>query len=254
MLIDELGKYLSIAKEAAEVASDSIMDVYLSSNFGVEIKDDNSPITIADRRSHEIIFDILSRTGLPVLSEEGDSVSYNERKEWKDFWLVDPIDGTKEFIARTGDFTVNIALIESGISILGVVLVPAHGLLYYAVSGGGAFLEVGEKTEMIHVSEKPNGNVRIVASRNHMNEETVKYMEEYISPEIKQFGSTRKFLAVAEGAADVYPRLGTTMEWDTAAAQIIVEEAGGSVLTVEGLERMRYNKEDLRNPHFIVSN
>ena len=249
---------LPIAKRAAIVAGDAIMDIYESDDFNVELKGDNSPLTKADKAAHNEIVKILSEIKLPVLSEEGADIPFDERKQWEYFWMVDPLDGTKEFIKRNGEFTVNIALIHEGRSILGVVYTPVLKKLFFAVQSEGAFVENHSNNTVesqLKVSEfqKSDKGLRVVASRSHLNDETKAFMNELDQPKVVSMGSSLKFMIVAEGNAEFYPRFAPTMEWDTAAAQVIVEEAGGSVIDQSSNEAMRYNKPNLLNPHFLVS-
>lgn len=246
---------LDIAKSAAILAGKEIMKVYESADFGVELKADDSPLTIADKRAHEKIASLLEKTKYPILSEEGDSISYEERKDWDIFWMVDPLDGTKEFVKRNGEFTVNIALISGSKPILGVVYCPVKGKLFYSSEGQGAFVEdVNSIKTKISVSNKglEVPNLKVVASRSHLNEETKTFIDGLNNPELIAMGSSLKLLAVAEGTADVYPRFAPTMEWDTAAAHAIVNEAGGSVSIAKSNDSVVYNKENLLNPHFLV--
>jgi 3'(2'), 5'-bisphosphate nucleotidase len=244
---------IRISQEAGE----KILAVYHSSNFSVEAKDDASPLTQADLASHEHIVKSLSHLTpeLPVLSEESQLLSYQERSQWTTFWLVDPLDGTKEFIKRNGEFTVNIALIDRGEPVLGVVHTPALGVTYYALKGEGAFKEENGQTQTITAQKDFGTTLSVVASRSHAGPETQALLEklaEVYSVQVVSKGSALKLCLVAEGAAHFYPRLGPTMEWDTAAAQCVVEEAGAVVTDVKG-GRLRYNKENLLNPFFIVS-
>jgi len=261
------------AVTAAKKAGDAILEVY-GSGFSVEQKEDKSPLTLADRRSHEVISHHLRTAeiiSLPVLSEEGRNIPYEERKAWEYYWLVDPLDGTKEFIKRNGEFTVNIALMHKNRPVMGVVLLPVKDTLYFAAEGTGAFklsgsseIKKGIRLEEI-IREAISLTVRtktakrlctVIASRSHMSDETSSFIEatrkEYGEIEIISAGSSLKFCLVAEGTADLYPRFGPTMEWDTAAGQAIVEQAGGTVLTHETEQPLRYNKENLLNPWFIV--
>jgi 3'(2'), 5'-bisphosphate nucleotidase len=238
-------------------AGQAVMEVY-GTEFKVDIKTDKSQLTEADRRSNNIISDGLKRLypGIPVLSEEGGEIPYSIRKEWKTFWLVDPLDGTKEFIKRNGEFTVNIALIGGGRPVLGVVYAPARDLLYFAKEGDGAYKKVGMKKSRLHVKKINNEKLVVVASRSHMNDETKGFIDSlsrhYKSLELTSSGSSLKLCLVAEGAADIYPRLALTMEWDTAAAHAIVSEAGGHVVKFGTEEELAYNKETLLNPYFLV--
>ncbi len=232
----------------------AVLEVY-NSDFAVERKEDKSPLTMADRRSHRIISSFLKKHfSLPVLSEEGRDVPYEERRKWEYYWLVDPLDGTKEFVKRQGDFTVNIALIHRDKPVAGVIYVPVSGVLYYAQKDGGAFkVENGKATKLPLKGEK--NLLTIVGSRSHATPELEQYIQEmkkrYGELEVISRGSSLKFCMIAEGKADVYPRLGPTMEWDTAAGQIIVEEAGGQVIDFESRTSMLYNKENLLNPFFL---
>ena len=242
---------LELAITAAKSASEKILEVYNSNDFQVERKGDNSPLTIADKRSHEVIQEGLNQSGLPILSEEGRDIPYEERSRWESFWMVDPIDGTKEFIKRNGEFTVNIALIEGNKPVLGVVMVPVSGNIYSAIKGEGAYKN--EKRIFVNSCSYEDTNLRVVASRSHLNEETEKFIGNLNDPVIVSKGSSLKLLMVAEGEADLYPRYAPTMEWDTAAAQIIVEEAGGSVRIANEKDSVKYNKPNLLNPFFLVS-
>ncbi len=247
---------MSVLIPAAVAAGDAILKVY-NSDFAVERKEDRSPLTLADRRSHEILSAELSKEfAFPVMSEEGRHVPYEERKDWEYYWLVDPLDGTKEFISRNGEFTVNIALIHRDRPVLGVIYVPVSGVLYYAQKGGGAFKLDREGTKRLRVSNRREGLV-VVGSRSHGTPQLAEYVDRvrdrYGEVQFVSRGSSLKFCLVAEGAADIYPRLGPTMEWDTAAGQIIVEEAGGRVVESESGLPVRYNKQELINPFFVAS-
>lgn len=238
-------------------AGRSILEVYEKA-FDVEYKEDNSPLTEADRVSHQVILQGLHQLypDIPVLSEEGKSISFNDRKAWKCFWLVDPLDGTKEFIKRNGEFTVNIALIEMHKPILGVIYMPVQDVLYYAMERQGAWKRSGNgRPVQLHVRDIPNGDgLIVVQSRSHPSEDLQHYLEKLTIKESIARGSSLKLCAVAEGSADIYPRLGPTWEWDTAAGQSIVEQAGGYVVDKSGTP-LHYNKEIIKNDHFIaVSN
>ena len=219
-------------------------------------KEDSSPLTIADKKSNDIICSSLASLTpeIPIVSEENKQVSYSERKNYEVFWQVDPLDGTKEFIKRNGEFTVNIALIKDGRSIMGVVFCPYTNDMYYAYSGGGAWLENSEGLSKIlsHEFSLKDSGLRMVCSRSHLNDATKAFVEKFDSPELVAKGSSLKFMILAVGKADIYPRLGPTMEWDTSSAQIILEEAGGSVIDQSTGEPLRYNKENLLNPYFIA--
>lgn len=244
---------MAIAKEAGA----AILSVY-EKDFEVEYKDDRSPLTEADRLSHERIVEGLAAldASIPVLSEEGKDIPYAERVNWQRFWLVDPLDGTKEFVKRNGEFTVNIALIEQGYPVLGVIYVPVTDVLYYGEAGKEAVkIASGSMAQTLAVRKPESGAITIVESRSHPSPELESFMSElqqkYSSIDRISKGSSLKFCAVAEGSAHLYPRMGPTMEWDTAAGQAIVEAAGGSVKWLNG-ERVHYNKEILRNDFFIV--
>lgn len=244
---------LAIAREAGRV----ILGYYEGPTL-VEYKPDDSPLTQADRASHRCIVEALREAypGIPVLSEESDPEEVAGRRGWDQFWLVDPLDGTKEFIKRTGQFTVNIALVEGSEPVLGVVHVPVEGLSYGAVRGGGAFKQVGEaEPQPIRVRRADPARLTVVASRDHAGPEVAAILarmaEAGIEVEAASMGSSLKFCLVAEGAADFYPRTVPTMEWDTAAAQCVVEAAGGRVTTLGG-ERLGYNKTSLRNPSIVT--
>ncbi|WP_078414638.1 3'(2'),5'-bisphosphate nucleotidase CysQ [Priestia abyssalis] len=250
-------------------AGEQIMEVY-NSEFAVENKEDQSPLTLADKKSHEVIASELNRLfpDIPVLSEEGQHLPYEERKDWEYLWVVDPLDGTKEFVKRNGEFTVNIALVHNGYPVLGVIYAPVLHTLYFAKEGTGSFKMEGIETinfqdeaELISKAEKLsslklNEKIAAVASRSHMSPETEEYIDEikkkYGDVTITSAGSSLKLCLVAEGKADVYPRFAPTMEWDTAAGQAIVEQAGGKVIQTDSKERLSYNKENLLNPWFIV--
>ncbi len=249
-----LQKLLTTAIRASELASDKILEVYNSADFQVNLKDDNSPLTLADKKSHVAIEELLKETGIPILSEEGKSIPYAVRKDWKYFWLIDPLDGTKEFIKRNGEFTVNIALIENQTPILGVVAVPVTCEVYYSSRGSGAFIKRPDFVSPISrrtPADLSNKGLRIVASRSHMNEETATFIGSLDSPELISAGSSLKFMLLAMGNADVYPRFAPTMEWDTAAAHAVVREVGLNVFQQNTMNQMVYNKPDLLNPYFI---
>lgn len=251
----DLKSLLPVAVSAAEEASKEILEVYNSNDFAVEAKGDNSPLTRADRKAHNRISDILKVTGLPVLSEEGKSIPYDERKHWSYFWMVDPLDGTKEFIKRNGEFTVNIALIHKSTPVLGVVVVPVSGEVFFAAQGHGAFVKKNGKEIRLEKRSRVDLNkpgLRVVASRSHMNEETETFINKLKDPVLVSKGSSLKFLMLAEGNADVYPRYAPTMEWDTAAAHAILKEMDINVLESGKNTALQYNKPDLLNPHFLV--
>ena len=264
--MEEMNKWIQAAVNGAIAGGSEILDVY-DSEFDVEIKSDNSPLTIADKRAHNKIMEELSSTGLNVLSEEGREMEYNERKAWEFFWLVDPLDGTKEFIKRNGEFTVNIALINKQESIGGVIYVPVKKWLYVAIPQLGSFkLENVDADVQLNVEEIINdgqklpvekeGPFVVVGSRSHMSPETEAFInsikEEKGEVEIASMGSSLKICLVAEGKADVYPRFAPTMEWDTAAGHAIAKCAGKMVKDHATGNEMKYNKENLLNNWFIV--
>lgn len=249
-----MNELLKSIEQLAFVAGDAILKVYESDDFGVDHKSDDSPLTKADLASHNAIVAGLKELTpeIPILSEESASIPFEERKSWTKYWLVDPLDGTKEFIKKNGEFTVNIALIEDGKSVMSVVYVPVTGVSYTAAVGVGVFKREGDKKSSIMVMKNSRFKPTIVGSRSHMSEDVKTYLERLGQHELVSMGSSLKFCLVAEGKADLYPRLGLTSEWDTAAAQCIVEQAGGRVVTMEG-EPLLYNtKDSLLNPHFMV--
>lgn len=253
-MTNDFCRYLDDIRTITVEAGRKILAVY-EREYNVTHKDDKSPLTEADRVAHDLIVEHLAALtpALPVLSEESTASDYAARATWKRFWLVDPLDGTKEFISRTGEFTVNIALIDNGRPVLGVVHVPVRGETYSACLGNGAFRQVGENSgEPIRVRPYRDGPATVVASRSHSNKDTEAFLQSIGEHNVANMGSSLKFCLVASGQADVYPRLGPTMEWDTAAAQSVVEEAGGRVIDVQG-KPLLYNKADLHNPWFVVS-
>lgn len=248
--------WLDAVRALAAQASQRILDIYATA-FDVTAKDDNSPLTAADLAAHQTIVAGLRQLTpeLPILSEESAAIPFAERAQWHCYWLVDPLDGTKEFIKRNGEFTVNIALIENHEPVLGVVQVPVTGRCYFAARGYGAFREEpGQPPQPITVQPlQPGQPIRVVGSKSHGGPGLQKFVAALGSYQLVAIGSSLKFCQVAEGAADVYPRMGPTSEWDTAAAQAIVEVAGGQVISAETGQPLRYNTHDsLLNPHFIV--
>jgi 3'(2'), 5'-bisphosphate nucleotidase len=251
-----LSSFLPVAIDAAEQACNEIMSVYKSGDFQTEAKGDKSPLTRADKLAHEKISELLAPTRLPILSEEGRSVPYEVRKDWEYFWMVDPLDGTKEFLKRNGEFTVNIALIHKGAPVLGVVAIPVTGEVFYASRGAQAFCKLRGETRPLPQRKRPDlsaSGLRVVASRSHMNPETEVFINDLKDPVLVSAGSSLKFLLIAKGEADVYPRFAPTMEWDTAAADAIVREVGFHVTQNPGAKPLEYNKPDLLNPWFLVS-
>jgi len=244
---------------------EEILEVY-NSDFSVETKDDKSPLTEADKKAHLAIIKGLEATLLPVLSEEGKKMDFSERKDWKRFWMVDPLDGTKEFVKRNGEFTVNIALIENGKATMGVIYVPVTKDLYFADKLAYKIKGFDEPTVSINkllgrakqlpISQKRT-NYIVVGSRSHMSKETEAFInmqkESHSEVDILSKGSSLKLCMVAEGAADAYPRFAPTMEWDTAAGQAIANASGAKVINWETKKSMEYNKENLLNSWFLVS-
>lgn len=238
-------------KKIARDAGTAIMEIYNSDDFDVQKKGDDSPLTKADLAAHNVICDGLKvlDTQYPILSEESADISWEQRKHWHRYWLVDPLDGTKEFIKRNGEFTVNIALIENGEPNLGVVYAPVLDAMYTGERDNGAWLN----GDAIRVENEAPDTLRIVGSRSHASQETTDWLEKLDRPyEMVPMGSSLKICLVAEGKADIYPRLGPTCEWDTGAAHAVLSAAGGSITTVEG-EPLLYNrKEKYLNPYFIA--
>ncbi|MDX2360037.1 MAG: 3'(2'),5'-bisphosphate nucleotidase CysQ [Crocinitomicaceae bacterium] len=257
---------ISIAVEASIEAGKRIMEIYNFEDFDVDFKSDNSPLTKADIASHNIIMSFLEKTRIPVLSEEGKEMSYDERKDWNTLWIVDPIDGTKEFIKKNGEFTVNIALIENNKPILGVIYVPALNVLYYSSIENGAFktesisdfngMELIQSNSFALPKVDDTRPFTVVASRSHLSPETETYIadlkQEHGTVDLISKGSSLKLCMVAEGSADCYPRFAPTMEWDTAAGQAICMHAGFDVIDWETKESMLYNREQLLNNWFLV--
>ena len=238
----------------AEDAGRAILEVY-STDFDVQQKEDASPLTQADLAAHRrITAGLKSLTpDIPIISEESGLPDFSERRQWQRYWIVDPLDGTREFVKRNGEFTVNIALIENHCPVLGIVHVPVQQKTYIGCQGAGAQRrDHGGEPVALHVAESGNARARIVGSRSHRGASLDRFLEQVGDYDLVAMGSSLKFCVVAEGAADLYPRLGPTSEWDTAAAQAVVEQAGGKVVTLDG-KPMKYNaKADILNPHFMV--
>jgi 3'(2'), 5'-bisphosphate nucleotidase len=251
----DLAMLLDQVVQLARSAGAAIMEVYGSADFGETSKADNSPLTLADLAAHKCIVAGLARLPLsyPVLSEEDADISYAIRSSWAQYWLVDPLDGTKEFVKRNGEFTVNIALVDNGVPVLGVVYAPVLDVCYYAAQGSGAFVQRnGQPAQAIKaIPHTAGAAIKVVASRSHSDERTASLLKKLGEHECISMGSSLKLCLVAEAAAHVYPRLGPTMEWDTAAAHAVVNEAGGIVCDLDE-QALRYNKEDLHNPEFLV--
>jgi 3'(2'), 5'-bisphosphate nucleotidase len=245
--LDEL---LQLARQAGE----AILDIY-DTEFDVERKEDNSPLTAADKAAHQIIISSLEELtpDIPMLSEESSKIPYEIRSQWQRYWLIDPLDGTREFIKRNGEFTVNIALIEGHTPSLGVVHAPVIRTTYYGVQGEGAWKQQDDQAARpIHVADSCRRPVQVAGSRSHAGDSLLRFLENLGDHQLLSMGSSLKLCLVADGEADIYPRLGPTSEWDTAAAQAVVEAAGGRVTTLD-MQPLRYNtKESLLNPHFLV--
>lgn len=276
---DLMENRLLCALRAALQAGKAILEIY-HSDFSVIQKADNSPLTLADQKSHDIIVTALGPFGFPILSEEGKDIPYAERKEWETFWLVDPLDGTKEFIKRNDEFTVNIALIQKGVPVMGVIFAPALGTIYFGENAIGAYkiddpfligriqsfssdfslpewLEIQACSSRLPLGRPKSDTCVIVGSRSHGTPELETFVDqkrgEFAEVSFVPAGSSLKFCLVAEGRASIYPRLGPTMEWDTAAGQAIACCAGANVVRYDTGESFRYNKECLINPSFIVT-
>jgi len=238
----------------AKNAGQAILEIYHSSDFGIELKKDDSPLTKADRTANQIIENGLEQLpeNFPILSEENIEIPYSIRKDFEFFWMVDPLDGTKEFINKNDEFTVNIALIHKNKVVLGVVYIPVLDEMYFAEINQGAFSIIeGETLKLLPKPFNSNAkNLKVVCSKSHINEGTKKLIDQLNDPIIIAKGSSLKFIELAKGTAQLYPRVGTIMEWDSAAAQIIVEEAGGQIIDLKTGNPLIYNKENLTNPDF----
>ena len=261
---------LQIAIKAALTAGKEILAIYTdpTQDFERERKSDNSPLTKADKAAHKAIVDILNETETPILSEEGAKIPYSERKNWNTLWIVDPLDGTKEFIKKNGEFTVNIALIENNTPIAGVIYVPVQQTLYWGAVGYGAYklqgvnidnyttLQASLEKAIKLPQPKPELPYVVVASRSHMSPETAEYIDQlrrmYMAVGMTSVGSSIKICLVGEGTADIYPRFAPTMEWDTAAGHAIVKAAGKEIYHRDEKTPLVYNKENLLNPWFVV--
>jgi 3'(2'), 5'-bisphosphate nucleotidase len=256
---------ISILANAALQAGKKIMEVY-ETDFGFTEKLDNSPLTQADLAANSAINNFLGSMGIPILSEEGAEIDYEVRSEWSRYLLIDPLDGTKEFLKKNGEFTVNIALIEGKSPVFGVVYAPALGIMYVGSIFDGSY-KLNIATDKVFFSRmlqnrnripfiKENRPLKMVTSRSHFNEKTETFYKRYKrvfgKPELEAIGSSLKMCRIAEGIADIYPRMGPTMEWDTAAAHAICKGAGKNLYTYPGHKELNYNKRDLTNPHFIA--
>jgi 3'(2'), 5'-bisphosphate nucleotidase len=265
MTASEYDDLLRIAIDAITIAGKTVMDIYQNS-YKIEIKKDNSPLTYADLKSNEIITNFLTGTSIPLISEESSTVKYETRKTWERFWIVDPLDGTKEFIQKNGEFTINIALVENQKPVVGIVYAPAINTLYFSSIEKGAFkiildLKKPNKSSEILLKAtkiKPVKNKKLViaASRSHLNLKTIDFIEnlkeKYPSVKVINKGSSLKFCLVAEGLANIYPRFGRTMEWDSAAGHAIINATGGIIFTPDDGNELIYNKSELHNLDFIA--
>jgi 3'(2'), 5'-bisphosphate nucleotidase len=244
-------------KEIALEAGKLIMHYY-NSDFSstIELKGDESPVTIADKEANKLILEKLGKLypNIPSISEETEHANYQQRRKWDYFWMIDPLDGTKEFISKNGEFTVNIALIRKKTPVMGVVYAPATGHLYWAAKGQGAFSDFNGITKQIiaRQADPQSKNLRIVVSRSHFDDETKEYLKKFIDPTLIQKGSSLKFMEIANGNADIYFRTNPINEWDTAASCAIIKEAGAEMLNIETGKKIHYNKKDLKCPGFIV--
>ncbi|MFM5095605.1 3'(2'),5'-bisphosphate nucleotidase CysQ [Aeromonas rivipollensis] len=244
---------ISELEPIARAAGDAILAIYRQP-FAVEYKQDESPLTAADQGAHEVIVQALARLtpDIPVLSEESDAETMQARLGWSRYWLVDPLDGTKEFVSRNGEFTVNIALIDHGRPVWGLVYAPVLDRLWYGGKEVGAWRVADGKHEAIQTRPHGDGEAwRVVGSRNHLSQETLDYLAPFGEIELVSMGSSLKFCIIAEGGAELYPRLAPTCEWDTAAAQAVLEGAGGSVTQLDG-SSLAYNKPNILNPWFVA--
>ena len=240
----------------ARQAGSAIMKVY-KSEFDIHIKDDNSPVTVADTKANAIITEGLKEINpeIPILSEEGRDVPFEERSKWETFWLVDPLDGTKEFIKKNNEFTVNIALLENNQPVFGVVFAPALDILYWGSTGQGAFKTIsGNSQTPVSVNSQLSDPVKIAGSRSHPSIKMNTFTSQFEKYEVKPMGSSLKICLVADGSVHFYPRLGPTKEWDTAAAHAVLRAADGEIIKYGTYEPLKYNKRNLLNPEFIAGN
>lgn len=249
---EDLLKVVAIAKAAGA----AIMSIYGQDDIDVSVKGDDSPVTAADLAAHHVIVNALAKTfaGIPVMSEEAADIAWPVRREWQTYWLIDPLDGTKEFIKRNGEFTVNIALVHQGIAVAGVVYAPVLDTCYYGALKQGAWRDVAGLITPLTGAVSPRTTPMIVGSRSHASPGLADYLAQIGAHDMLSVGSSLKFCMLAEGRADVYPRLGPTSEWDTAAAQAVLESAGGKVVCYDSNEPLAYNqKSDILNPYFIAT-
>ena len=249
-----LKEFINPIVDLAITAGHAILEVY-ATDFDVQAKGDESPLTQADLASHRCIVAGLNALtpDIPIISEEEGLPAFADRSQWQRYWLIDPLDGTKEFVNRNGEFTVNIAFIDNGRPLLGVVHVPVQEKTYIGCEGHGSELRTAESVTAIRVAESSNDPVRIVGSRSHRGSSLDAFLDKVGKSDMVPMGSSLKFCVVAEGRADIYPRLGPTSEWDTAAAQAVVEQAGGKVLELDGKPLSYNQKENILNPYFVVT-
>ena len=242
--------------QICQQAGAAIMKIYGQDDFNIQVKEDTSPLTAADAAANEIICAGLQALTpeIPIVSEENKDIPFARRQTFELLWLVDPLDGTKEFIKRNGEFTVNIALIENGSPVAGFVYAPVLQEMYWAVKGQGAYLRKNGKTTSLQANSfgMHDEALRVICSRSHINNETQQFIDQLAAPQTVSRGSSLKFLLIAGGQAELYPRIAPTMEWDTGAAQCVLEEAGGEVVEYESGKPLRYNKESLLNPYFVA--
>ena len=249
--------FINIALDAAVLAGEKIMKVYNSSeHIDFESKTDNSPLTLADKKSHDTIVSMLKKTETHIISEESESIDYQIRKKWKEYWLIDPLDGTKEFIKKNDEFTVNIALIKNNSPFIGIVYCPVKKNLYWNDSKKNVFKKtIGKEKKRLNKRKKVDQgkkNLRVIVSRSHLNEDTTQYIKQLNTPQLISCGSSLKFLYIADNKADIYPRFGPTMEWDTAAAHSILKALDIVVTNLEDKKELSYNKKNLLNPYFLI--
>ncbi len=253
-------QYLAAVIQTAKLAGNAIMQVY-ATDFDVEKKSDNSPVTQADLAAHQLIVKALNKLTphIPVLSEESDGIDYDTRKNWRQYWLIDPLDGTREFVKRNGEFSVNIALINNHVSVLGVIYAPVIDTLYFASQGQGAFKQIKvAPVVQIHTRPFDINQLTVAGSRSHSDHLYQRFLHNIhvktgATPELISMGSSLKICLVAEGIADVYPRLGPTSEWDTAAAHCIIQQAGGDIVDQTGGSLHYNSKSSLLNPSFFAT-
>jgi 3'(2'), 5'-bisphosphate nucleotidase len=258
--MQDISPLLQVAQHAAREAGKAIMKISATANLSTETKTDQSPVTIGDKASDRIIRDVLGATGLPVVSEEGNNIAWNARKNWASYWLIDPLDGTKEFINGFNEFTVNIALIERNSAVAGVVYLPSENIMYYGAKETGVYKKDKEalsKIPALHERMRfediaTKEHVVVAGSRSHFSDETNEFLKQLKSFTVLSIGSSLKFMLLLENKVDIYPRFGKTMEWDTAAAHAILNAANRGVYHVDLQSELSYNKPDPGNPFFIA--